>query len=543
MHGDFYGDFLGELGALDDFLLRRRGAARFVQPEDPDVRRLMESLAFFAARTRESAAAELRGAIHRLAHGLLDDFVGPQPARVLLQALPSPRLVEPARIPRGSRVRMEAPGGEIGHFTTMRELIVRPMELDRAELQLRGAEEHRVLIRLRSRAPVAGVPEPLSLHIDHLNDYERSRQFFEWLRTHLNRVAIVYGEPPAPTEAGTACGFRFATATADDATLPSETRGTVARIREFLHFPAKALTLDIDLARPPRPWLQAWLCLDLDAWPEGQVVHPELFRLFTVPIENLFSEPAEPIRVDGTRDHHPIRPWRVDDDVAFHSLVEVLHETPAGPEPLLSGHLASGGESCYELDSAGERGDAQLQLRIPDAFLRPRNVLVRARWFQPSFDAAAVGRLEATLHSRHFEGVAFRVMGALVPHRRSPLWRQPDAMLHVLSRRSKRTLSRSDIVKLMTTLGAHPDGHHGEVAGDIRRIDVHDEPASVRGGGGVQHVYDVFVGEVEDERRGPLADYLQCVEQLLCDWSNNPAVIRMHEPGARRRGEAVRARR
>ncbi len=541
MHQGFYRDFLGELEALDDFLVRRRGPERFIQPEDPDVRRLMESLAFFAARTHEAAAAELRGAIDRLTHGLLEEFALPQPTRGLLRALPSPRLAEPAHVPRGSRVRLETSEGDVAFFSTMRDVTVRPIELDRAELQLRGGSGHRVLLRLRSRSPVVGVPEPLTLHVDHLGDYEVSRQLFEWLRLHLRRVAVVYGDPPPPSEPGGECTFRLGVpGGVEDAAPTVATRSVIVRIREFFHFPAMDLTLDIDLARPPRPWREAWLCLDLDAWPEGQAVNQEMFRLFVVPVENLFSELAEPIKCDGTRLHHPIRPWRVDQRVAFHSIVEVQQETRAGLDPLLPGHLARGEES-YDLDHAGDQDVAQLLLRIPDALLHPRSVMVRARWFQPGFDALAVGALDATLQHRHFEGVGFRVIGRLTPHRRSPLWRDSAALLHVLSRRSKRVLSRSDIVTLMTTLGADTHGHHGDIAAEIRHIEAHDEPAGPRGG--VQHVYDVMVGDVEPERQGLLFDFLYCVGALLNAWSNNPAAIRTHEAGARRRGERGRSER
>lgn len=538
MHQGFYSDFLGELEALDDFLMRRRGASRFIQPEDPDVRRLMESLAFFSARTHEAAATELRRAVDRLTQGLLDEFALPQPGRGLLRGIPSPRLAEPAHLPRGSRIRLETAEGDVAFFSTMRDVTIRPLELDRAELQLLGGTGHRVLLRLRSRAPVAGVTEPLSLQIDHLGDYEASRRFFEWLRLHLTRVAVVYGDPPPTSEPGAECKFQLgAPGEIDEVGPPRETRGAVARIREFFHFPAKDLTIDVDLARPPRAWRQAWLCLDLDEWPEGQVVHHEMFRLFVVPIENLFTELAEPIKADGTRSRHKIRPWRIDHEIAFHSIVEVQQEIRGGLDPLLPSHLAGGAES-YELDRASDPSGADLLLRVPDALMHPRSVLVRARWFQPSFDAAAVGALDASLQHRHFEGVGFRVLGRLTPHRRSALWGDPAAMLHVLSRRAKRVLNRSDIVMLMATLGADVHGYHGDVAADLLHVDVRDEPLGRRGG--VQHVYEVMVGDVAEGRRGLLVDYLRCAGALLNAWSNNPAEIRTQEAGARRRGEKAR---
>ncbi|MFV8749333.1 type VI secretion system baseplate subunit TssF [Nannocystaceae bacterium ST9] len=541
MATDFHGEFLRELAALDDYLARREGE-RFVEPEDPDVRRLMESLAFFSARTRDAAAAELRSAVQRLTQGLLDDFVHPQPARAMLRAIPSPRLTEPAVLPRGTRVRVETLDGEVGQFSTMHELKVRPLELDRAELQLRGAGV-RVLIRLRAYGPVVHVGEPLAMHIDHLGDYDASCQLHHHLAKHLQRVGVVYGDSPAPSELGQACEFRFGAAQVGDAGFADELRsqqrtGVISRIREFFHFPGKDLSLAVELARPARPWRQAWLCLDLDEWPEHGVVNKEMFRLFMVPIENLFSELAEPIKCDGTRARHPIVAWRTEGDVAFHSVLEVEQELATGMDVILPGHIASGEES-WDLDYDDEHRP-ELILRLPGAFVDPRMVMVRARWYQPNFDALALGKLEATLHGRHVEGVGFRVQGGLVPHRVSPLSREPTAMLHVLSRRSKRLLSREDIIMLMSVLGADAHGFH-DVASELRRVEVTDEPAGVRGNGGIRHVYRVRLADVPEARRGRVDDYLRCVELLLDAWSSNPVTIRIDEPTPRKRPEIVRS--
>lgn len=549
MTGSFHADFLRELAALDEYLARRRGREHVVEAEDPDVRRLMESLAFFSARTREVASLELRAAVEHLTHGLLDDFVGPQPARVLVRAEPTPRLTEPALLPRGTRVRLDTLDGDVGLFSTMRALTVRPLELDRAELQLRGTG-FRVLLRLRAFGPTAHVDEPLRLHIDHLGDYLRSRQLFAHFERHLQRVGVVYGDPPAPSMAGEACGMRLGAGAPDgradtraafiDTLRAQHGAGSISRVREFLHFPVKDLTLDIELARPSRAWRQAWLCLDFDAWPEGQVVHKDMFRLFVVPIENLFSEPAKPIRCDGTQARYPILPWRVEDDVAFHSVVEVQQELATGVDLILPSYLADGEES-WDLELPDADTAPQLRLRLPGAFSAPRMVMVRARWYQPSFDVLALGKLEASLQSRHVEGVSLRVQGSLASHRASPLSGDPKAMLHTLSRRSKRVLSREDIIKVMAVLGADARSHHGAAVHELRHIEVFDEPASVRAtGGGLRHVYRVRLAEVDAEQRGLVDDYLRCLGELLDAWSSNPVAIRVDEPHAHKRVEIVR---
>lgn len=549
MNDGFYGEFLTELKALDDFMAQRRRSSRLVERDDPDVRRLMESLAFFSARTRESAADELRGSVHRLVHGHLDEFLTPQPTRGLLRAAAGARLTDPVRLPRGSRIRLRTMSDDVAMFTTMRDVTVRPLQLDWAELQVRGRRGYRVLIRIRSRTPASDLDEPLSLHVSHLGDYLASLRSFSRLRAHLQKAYVVYDEVPAPSDSVAEgsryreCSFSFGSSRAAGEVADVGNRlyrgptGMISAIREFFHFPRQELFLNLSLAPSPRPWREAWLCLDLDGdWPEDQVINESMFKLFVVPIENLFVEPAEPIGADGTRSAHPIRPASPEAHVSFHSVVEVSQETASGPDFILPAYLA-GGQESYDIEYQGV-DDPLLLLRLPGAFQQPRIVTVQARWYQPWLDEVAVGKVEASFQTRHIEGVDLELQGDLTPHKTSPLWRDATAMLQVLSRRSKRVLSRQDLVKLMWILGADDEGHHGGVASELLRVMVREEPANLRRGGGVMYVYGLTLANVEEEEAIALQeDYARCVGQLIDAWTSNPTALELRRRAVK--GEVV----
>src|SRR3954464_13203737 len=102
----FYDDFLAELKAVDDSLAYRTGDATSVSREDPDVRRLMESIAFFSTRTRQAASDRLRGSVLALVRGHLDDFLSPQPARALVQAVPSGLVTDSVYLAAGTVLRL-----------------------------------------------------------------------------------------------------------------------------------------------------------------------------------------------------------------------------------------------------------------------------------------------------------------------------------------------------------------------------------------------------------------------------------------------------
>src|ERR1700758_2355761 len=109
----FYDEFLAELKAVDDFLAVRAGDSSSIAREDPDVRRLMESIAFFSARTRQAASDQLRHSVLSLVRGHLDDFLSPQPARGLVQAVPA-GLVTDTALPAGTVLRLTTADGDLG---------------------------------------------------------------------------------------------------------------------------------------------------------------------------------------------------------------------------------------------------------------------------------------------------------------------------------------------------------------------------------------------------------------------------------------------
>ncbi|HWU87366.1 MAG TPA: type VI secretion system baseplate subunit TssF [Kofleriaceae bacterium] len=525
MSRGFYDDFLTELKAVDDFLAFRTGDAH-VQREDPDVRRLVESIAFFSARTRQVAQAQLRHSMLQLARGQLDDFLAPEPARGLVQASPAGMIADTAHLPAGTLVRLTTMDGEIGLFSTMVDVTLRPLQIDLAELHLRPGGGFRLAIRIRARREIADIAEPLTVHLSYLQDYQASLRFHYRLRRHLlpeGGASVCYDAAPEPARPGAPCELRFGSAPRKRAEPGSGS--PVEALRTFLHFPAGELCFQVVLPRPAAPWRQAWLCLDLDEeWPSELVVNRDVFRLFVIPIENLVRDAALPIKCDGTRARFPILPARPDAGLALHSVIGVFQETPAGREPILPVHLASGDPS-YDVEQVAEDGDAwapQLALRLPAAFTAPRLISVDARWYQPAFDRAAAGKLDVKLQTRHVHGVELRLLGALTPHRSSALWRDPAAMLHVLSRRASRVLGRRDLTSLMAQLGADSDSHHAGLDAELLHVEAYEEPADLRRGGGLRQVYRITIGDLDDDRLALMEDYLRCIETLLDAWSAGP---------------------
>src|SRR5262245_2099946 len=92
-----YERFLDQLHALEEF----RQVHHEVHPtapidrDDPAVRRIIEALAFFTARTQTAARNNLRASLDRLLAGYFDFLLSPMPAMATVQPNGTERLIEP----------------------------------------------------------------------------------------------------------------------------------------------------------------------------------------------------------------------------------------------------------------------------------------------------------------------------------------------------------------------------------------------------------------------------------------------------------------
>lgn len=526
----FYQRFLDELDALDRFLIQRRGPESRIDRMDPDVRRIMESLAFFSARTQQLATERVNEAVQRVGRGYVEQLLFDEPARALICAQPNDRLMEPVTLPQGTLVRLTTSDDRVGLFTTMRRATLLPLEVRSAALEMRPGSGFRILIGLHARSGLRLLPQALSFYLDYLGDYGASVRFHHAVRTHLSHVSVAFGEQPAVSSVGTAAETVFGENSLEE---PDEHQHPVSRVTSFFHFPERDLFMHIDLPVPDDPWHKAWIALDLDEdWPTDLVVNREIFQLFTIPVENLRRDLAEPILCDGTKDSYPLSappPYQSD---TVHSVAGVYREVESGYQPLLPAHLApfqNGDQDNYELyyghlsaleSSASQDERPRLRLEIANAFEKPCKVSADVRFHQPEFAQYAIGRLSVSLQTRRVDGVHWSVHGQVRPHRASSLQTSPFELLHLLALKNKDVLDREEILYLMSLVGADDDSTHGRVSGRLAAIHAIEERSQVPNTTpGVHYQVVVMPGE-EREDEALLADYLAQMQNLLQAWSN-----------------------
>ncbi|RYZ40741.1 MAG: hypothetical protein EOO71_14865 [Myxococcaceae bacterium] len=524
-----YLDFLSELDGLERFRQRfqERHPAAPLDREDPDVRRLIEAMAFFSVQTRHATLHNLRSTWRRLFAGFFDFLLEPVPAAAMAQAVPTDKMVEPVLLTRGTELRLTPAEGISGSFRLQRDLRVLPISLKATDVVPQVRSGHRLILRFESRFARKDAIDVLSLHVRHLDEYRSSLAVFHALRKHLRQVSVVYDESADEHSVGSPCEVSF------NRDPPAPDDGSVyahpfQRLRAFFQFPEQQLFVHVKVP-PPRAssWMKFCLCLDLDKdWTVGKSLHPDFFQLFTVPVVNLKAEPAQVVVADGTRAEHPILSMSAGREFSLHSVTGVFEMTKAGLSPLRPAFLPGKGPS-YEVDETFDEkltSRQSLIVRMPEAFTAPRKIVLEALWHQPQFSAQAAGRVEVSVPGRHIEGLKWQTVGSLQPHRDSVLRDDVEALTQFLAWKAKATLGRDEVVALLGHLGTPAESPFRRVLPWLKELKFSVVPDSAMKGSGIRHAYEAVMEPFDLSFEPVVICFLEQLRDLLDAWNNEASV-------------------
>jgi len=524
-----YQDYLNELDALERF--RQRFLVSYptapLDREDPHVRRLIESMAFFTVQTRMATQHNLRSTWLRLFSAFFDFLLRPLPAVAMVQALPAEKMTETVVLPRGTELRLTPSHGVVGSFRTRRHQRILPISQGGTEVVRLADGRYRLILRYDSSFPRRDPVGLFSLHVRHLDEYRPSLAVFHALRKHLTQASVVYDDAANESSQGMPCEFTFGVPPAelDDA---ASYEHPLQRVRGFFQMPEQGLYLHVAVPSHRKEWTRFSLCLDLDkSWTVGRSPHPDILHPFVVPVENLRAEPAQPIVADGTRSEYPIRGMTAGRDLQMHSVAGVFVLGKTGRLPMRPAFLPGEGPS-YELDEGLDeemRPRNSLLVRLPEAFNEPQKLLVEALWFQPQFVSEAVGRVSVSTPSRHVEGLGWQVVGRLEPHRESALRDDVAGLTRLLAWKVKSTLDRNELAALLTYLGTPAEEPFRRVIPWLRELKATVAPDGALRGSGLLHVYELVLEPFDSAAEPLVACFLEQVQQLLEAWNGEAAVV------------------
>lgn len=522
MIGDerFKQSWLAELREIESFRRRYYSENRMAQldREDPDVRRLLEALCFSAVRTRQVTLANLWSTWRRLLGSYFDFLLRPLPAMAIVQARPTPRMTETAVIPKGTELRLTTQDGFIGTFTTLGELRLVPLTLDRCEVVPRGPA-FRLVITLVAQFPRTDPLGLLRLHVHYLDDYLAALQVHHNLRRHLERAVVIYDSDGAGA-AGTPCEVTFGSFFDEPHEAPSD--NPLEQVRGFFHFPEQEHAINVRVPAPLRPYTRVALCFDLDAdWPRDPPIFRHVFWPFTVPVQNLRRIESKPIVCDGSKDSYPIRYMHVDSSFALQQIRGVYWLQEKGLVPLPAAELSEV-EPSYEAEQWPGHGEEASQhsllIRLPASLAKPLTVVADAMWYQPEFADHASGPLRISLPGRSVLGLEWQVVGSVRRHLVSPLRHSADQLLHLLSLKMKPVLGREELGALLEMFGSIGAGPYQTLPSRLRDLAVEVTPDATLQGTSLCHVYHAQLLAWELGEAPLIWSFLTQLRRLLDAW-------------------------
>lgn len=290
-------------------------------PDDPHVERLLEGVAFLAARVQHRLDDELPEFSDALLELLSPHLLAPVPSMTTLRLSSHPEARGPARVPRGLLVETEpVPGAGPLRYATCHAVTLWPLRIEAARLMgapLAAPANPRapraqacLRLTLRTAAPdltfAALGTDRLRLHLT--GSAAMAFGLHELLCTTCLGVALADGPAdPRPTLLPPSA-LRPAGFAREEAGLPWPRRAFDGHrlLTEYFAYPEKFLYLDLK-GLEERSLLQAsdrmevFIYLSRPASALERLVTAESFALHCTPAINLFPQRCEPVALDGTR--------------------------------------------------------------------------------------------------------------------------------------------------------------------------------------------------------------------------------------------------
>lgn len=452
-----YKKFLEQMQELERFRITYTSAHSTVplDREDPDVRRMIEAMAFFSARTHRAGMRNIIDSHLRIFQQCFPYLPLALPAMGIFKAGITGKFAETVILPKGTELAVASPQGRSAIFLTRRDLKILPLTIREVQTLFLPGKGRRIIIDMQTPYARSDEIGTLSIHINHLNNFKASLLVFHSLKHSLKKASVVFNEKVTETSRGTTCEATFASPA--DTEEEEDRFHPILEERFFFQMPQQDLYMNVKIPTPPRNWERITICLDLDeSWPKNMVLNRDVFHLFTVPGINLSKAPAKPLICDGTREEYPILHPDAGLDYVLHSLRGVYVVEEEGSVPLRPG-IISGGNRSYELLRRflpeQKKHQFYLLINFPEAISSPKTLMVDGLWFQPQFSNVIGEKLNVFPYSRNVPGIEWEIAGNIFAHSNNNFGDNMDNFMNLFTLKNKPDLNIDDVHSLLLALG------------------------------------------------------------------------------------------
>jgi type VI secretion system protein ImpG len=321
--------------------------------DDPHVERLLEGVAFLAARVQHRLDDEAPDLSDALLELLCPHLLAPVPSLSTARLLPKPESTGASRVARGTTLETQSVRGEALQYRTCHETVLWPVAIERAKLTglplpapVNPHAPRAVAVLRLSLVTTVPALTFADLAVDRLRLHLRgagplATQLLELLCTSTLSLALADGPAdtrPAflPRENLVQVGFE-----AHEAALPWPQRAFSGHrlLTEYFAFPEKFLYIELS-GLEARTFVQRsgameiFVYLSRSSGDLERSVSEENFVLGATPVVNLFQHPAEPVAIDGTQSEWLVVPdTRRPAALEIYAIEGVRLSRPDSPQP------------------------------------------------------------------------------------------------------------------------------------------------------------------------------------------------------------------
>jgi type VI secretion system protein ImpG len=324
---------------------------------DPHTERLIESVAFLAARVHQDLDREFPQIASALLDNLCPSLIQPVPSMTVAQFSLDPKqgkVTAGFNIPQHAALYAAASSGEHCRFRTAWPCVLWPVSVAKAVLDAGGTT-------LRLTLECGPDTDFSELEMDRLRihlhgDWMTTMPLYEFLVADVVSVSLTpQGGVPRllPLNSWREVGYAEGE---NVLPLPSNAQPAYGLMQEYFCFPRKFHFFDLCNLRAHATKCKRFevaITLEQPARGLGGVT-AEHFKLGCTPIVNLFPKTSEPIVVDHRNyEYLLVADRQRESTTEVHSIVSVTASDPNAERPVLVpsfsalGHIRSDGQSCF----------------------------------------------------------------------------------------------------------------------------------------------------------------------------------------------------
>jgi len=517
-----YKAFLEQVQELENFRMTYASTHPHVpmDRDDPDVKRMIEAMAFFSARTHRAGMNNIVSSQLRIFQQCFPYLLLPLPAMGMLKARLTGQFAETIELPKGCEFEFSTQGGDTAIFLTLFSLRILPLFIASVNMPYTPGKGFRLLVQLNTPYSRNEDIGNIRIHINHLNNYKASLQVFHTLKQFIKKTSIVFDEKVSETTRGIPCNISFGPQTDED---ENKWLNPILRERFFFHFPMQELYLNIHCPDPPRNWSQITICFDLDIkWPRNLILSREIFHLYSIPVMNLKKGMAQPVLCDGTREEYPILYPDPEKGFQIQDLAGVYIVENQGMVPLRPGIL-SGGSGSYEIlqktDLKTGTREHRLLLNMPEAFEKAKTIAVNAMWLQPGFSRNIDQQIKVLPYGRTLSGLEWETLGRVVSHSDNRFGADRENFLNLFILKNKPDMTLDDLFSILRSMGNVLANEFKDVLNLLTDMRVeHAPPKKSEGTGKLRRIYYLKFAKLDPTFMPLVETFKEHVEKVLDGW-------------------------